>query len=94
MATSHLQEPSHRSFKANRTFIVQIFFLVCFFFFFFFFTKTCRHTQGTVGPGEDMCVHAHAHTLTHSLTHTQILSFLAPGRDPKSLEDFARAVCI
>lgn len=52
------------TFKANKTFIVQIFFL----FFFFFFTKTCIHTQGMVVLGKTHA-RAHTHTLSHSLTH-------------------------
>ena len=88
------------TFKANKTFIVQIF------FHFFLFYKNMHTYTGYSGPGEDThacthtppysftrtCVHAHmhAHTHTHTHTYTQILSFLAPGLNPRSLEDCAR----
>lgn len=69
---------SHKDFKANKTFIVQFFSI-----FFFFFTKTCIHTQGMAGLGED----THTHSYTHARTHTH-KHFLGPRPDLKSLEDF------
>lgn len=69
----------HRTFKQIKHLLFS------FFPFFFFFTKTCIHTQGMAGLGED----THAHTLarTHARTHTH-KHFLGPRPDLKSLEDF------
>lgn len=58
-------------------------------FLFFLFYKNMHTYTGYGGPGEDTRACTHTHTL--SLSHTQILSFLAPGLDPRSLEDGARA---
>ena len=77
-----------------------------FFIFFFFYKNmhtytdysgpredTCAYTH----TNSLLFFHSHAHTHTHTHTHTHIhthkhvcISFLAPGLNPRSLEDCAR----
>lgn len=72
-----------RSFKANKTFILQIF------FHFFLFYKNMHTYTGYGSHREDTHTFCHIHIL--SLSHMHTLSFLAPGLGPRSLEDLAKA---
>lgn len=76
--TPHPQEAlSHTPLKQIKHLLFR------FFFCFFPFLQKHAYIHRVWWSGED----AHARTHTLSLSHTQILSFLAPGLDPRSLED-------
>ena len=76
-------------FKANKTFIVRIFF----FHFFSFFYKNMHTYRGYTGPGEDThaCMHTnslllfHSHTHTHTHTHTFLLGPRPQPQKPRRL---------
>lgn len=79
-------QPPGGVLKANKTYIVQKGF---FFFTFFLFYKN-MHTYTRYGGVEERHTHTPTHTLLHALghTHTHKYSFLVPGLDLKSCEDF------
>lgn len=76
-----IQEVLPQDIKANKTFIVQIFFP-----FFFLFYKN-MHTYTKYGGSWGR--HTHTRTLLHTRAHTNThkYSFLSPGLDLKSLGD-------
>ena len=85
-------------FKANKTFIVQIFFP----FFFSCFTKTCIHTKGilvlekthmlahTQTPSYSF-THSHTHTHTHTYIHTNTF-LLGPRPQPQKSQRLCQGI--